>query len=396
MTERDTTPDDDRTQPEDVGGFRFGMADGGAGGDERPPTRADGAGADRSAGFDFGEWLGVSLSDLTEKVRGSDDPETTDTATAAEGLNFAGFDFGEWLGGYTPSTPLEPETDTIEGETETAAAVDPSAFDGFDFGAWLETTEAAAVETETPTDPQAERGPTYSGFDLRRWMADDGEIGPKKPPGTPRVVGARPDRTASRRARLLGLLPLVGSPDPVDRYPGGFDFTGWLAEGETSSGVIEPIEPEPETAATATETPAIEGPEYPTPRGGGITDTPPIKVAAFALFAASLVAVGLTLSGAVGALGPASGFTDPVPVDDADEQPVATATPTPEPTPSPTATPTATPTPTPSPTPTPTATPTPTPTPSPTPTATPEPTATATATPENGSVLDPITDPIFG
>jgi hypothetical protein len=358
MTERDTTPDDERDQPEAVGGFQFGVTDGGEDGDERPPTRADGAGAGRSAGFDFQEWLGSSLSDLREKPSRSEETEPVDT-TAADSISFA----------------------------------------GFDFGAWLDATEAEAVAPETAeAESEPDLGPTYSGFDFRQWMADDGETGPKEPPETPRVVGATPEPDVSTRARLLGLLPFFSGPKTADTYPGGFEFAEWLSEGEGTAEVIAPLEPEPDPEPAPAETATIEGSGYPTPPGGGLADSPPIKVAALALFAASLVAVGLTLTGAIGAIGPASGFSDPPAVNDTDEQPVATATPTPEPTATPTGEPTPTPTPEPTATPTPMPEPTATPTPTPEPTATPtpEPTATPTPTPENDSVFDPVTDPIFG
>ncbi|MEF8806668.1 hypothetical protein [Natronomonas sp.] len=206
MTERDTTPDDERDQPETVGGFQFGVTDGGEDADERPPTRADGAGAGRSAGFDFQEWLGSSLSDRREKDSGSEETGSVDM-TAAESVSFAGFDFGEWL----------------------------------------DATEAEAVETETAeTEPEPDLGPTYSGFDFRQWMADDGATGPTEPPETPRVVGATPEPDVSTRARLLGLLPFVGGPTEVDTYPGGFEFAEWLAEGEGTAEIIDPIDPGPE------------------------------------------------------------------------------------------------------------------------------------------------------
>ncbi|MEF8915835.1 hypothetical protein, partial [Natronomonas sp.] len=210
-------------------------------------------------------------------------------------------------------------------------AAESVSFAGFDFGEWLDATEAEAVETETAeTEPEPDLGPTYSGFDFRQWMADDGATGPTEPPETPRVVGATPEPDVSTRARLLGLLPFVGGPTEVDTYPGGFEFAEWLAEGEGTAEIIDPIDPGPEPEPVEDASATIEGPGYPTPPGGSITDTPPVKAAAFALFAASLVAVGLTLTGAIGALGPAAGFGSPAPADDGGE-PVATATPTPTP-----------------------------------------------------------------
>lgn len=393
MTDRDTTPDD-HDRPEEVGGFQFGMADGGDGGDrddERPPARTDG-GASRSSGFDFRKWLGGSLSDLRGDSSDTDESDSVDAASASDSVSFGGFDFREWLGSYSSPTPEEPAESAVETEAVEAEAVEPPTFEGFAFKEWLDATEADAVETETTEpEPAPDLGPTYSGFDFRRWMADDGETGPKKPPATPRVVGATPEQAAGRGG-LLALLPFVGGTEEVDTYPGGFDFADWLSEGDGTADVLEAVEPEPEPAEAAT----IEGPAYPTPPSGGIADTPPVKAAAFALFAASIVAVGLTMTGALGALGPASGFGSPPVADDTDEQAVATATPTPTPESTPEPTSESTPTPAPESTPTPTPEPTPTPTAAPTPTPTPEPTATPTPTPTptNDSVLDPITDPL--
>ncbi|MUV87104.1 hypothetical protein GJ631_11120, partial [Natronomonas sp. CBA1123] len=258
MTENNETPDDDRSEAE-VGDFQFGVPDGGSEEpDDKPPTRTDGAGNTNSR-FDFDSWLGDVIPDTGDESTAS--AAKTTTAAEAEGT------------------------------------VGPADFAGFEFAEWLEETEAKATtttEAETTTEEAAELGPVYDGFDFGRWITDDSEAGPKEPPDMPRVVGSSPERAVSARSRLLGVLPFFGSPEPVDTYPGGFDFAGWLGEGESD---FEPVAATPEP--TPDPDPAAAGatvggePSYPTPGSGGITDTPPIKVAAFALFAASIVAVAL-------------------------------------------------------------------------------------------------------
>lgn len=344
MTREDSPSDDARDEPEDVGGFKFGMAD------------------------------------------GSGDPE--DDAGATDSRNFLGFDFGRWLRetNVRPSTETEPEP--------------------------VETTDADVA------GGAADAGPTFEGFDFRQWMADE-DVGPRKPPENPRVVGATPTADRSGLSGLLAALPFAGS-TPEDTYEGGFDFAEWLGEGDAD--FYEPVDVEPATTtATSTRTPEPsatataaaaggsggfgETPEFPGPTGGGISDTPPVKLAALALFTAALVAVALTAAGAIAPLGPANGFGSPGGGDGAQEQPVgtnnSTATDTDEQTPQ--DTPTSTPTETAAPTPEPTSTPTPEPTPSetatPAETATETPTETATPTPtENGSDdgSGGILDPIFG
>ncbi|WP_276260752.1 hypothetical protein [Haloglomus litoreum] len=223
---------------------------------------------------------------------------------------------------------------------------------------------------------------------------------------------------------------------------GGFDFDGWLAAGDSEFTAPEPepapaaeAEPAGATAtagatggmtAEAADNAAASGPTAsdpgfgePSPAAGTGDETPPIKLAAFALFAASAVAVAFTILSAGGVVdpgqagveanpGPAGGggaanattatptatataTQSPTPTATQSPTPTATQSPTPTPTASPTPTATPTPTPTATPTPTPTATPTPTPTPTasptPTPTATPEPTATPTQTPVGGGMI---------
>ncbi|QLD91101.1 hypothetical protein HWV07_19445 [Natronomonas salina] len=351
MTREDSPSDDARDEPEDVGGFRFGMAD------------------------------------------GSGDPEG-DRGGATDSRSFLGFDFGRWL----RETDVRPSTTTKP---------DPA-----------ETTDAD-VARET-----AEAAPTFEGFDFAQWMAD-ADVGPRKPPEEPRVVGATPTADRAGVSGLLAALPFAGSA-PEDTYEGGFDFAEWLGEGDAD--LYEPVDVEPTATTAATPTPEAsatataaaggsggfgETPEFPGPPGGGISDTPPVKLAALALFTAALVAVALTAAGAIAPLGPADGFGSAGGGDGggAQEQPVgtnnSTATDTDDQTPqdTPTSTPTDSGSATPEPTATPTATPTPEPTPSetatPTESSTETPTETETATPtptENGSDdgSGGLLDPIFG
>lgn len=311
------TPPDDPTAPEEVGGFQFGMTDGAGDSTEDPPTRTDGAG---SAGgrFDFLSWLGDTLRNFEEKAAPTDSVESQSSTTTVGLSDFLGFDFSTWLDETEVETPTE--TESVDSEAESA-----------------------------------ELGPVYAGFNFRQWVAAAEESGPKKPPDVARAVGATQQESRVLRARVTSLLPFVGGATDEDTYPGGFEFDKWLGDGDSeffdAVEVAEESEPEPEPVET--ETIVDEQPEFPSPPGGGIADSPPLKLALFALFAASLVAVGLSAAGAVAPLGPADGFSTPAVADDTEEQPVTTATPTPTPTPEPTATPTPEPTPTPTPTPTP-------------------------------------------
>jgi hypothetical protein len=342
------TPNDDRSPggdsggPTDTGGFRFGATDGGEP-ESDARTRTDGAGPTNSR-FDFESWLGDSLPG----VRGESDPvdEATDTEAASEAATpeFGGFGFGSWLESTDARTPSAAETDAtstdgLESDEAATTTVSPSEFGGFAFGEWLEETESQ-VSTTAETD----------------------------------AAGA-------------------------DSGYGGFGFGEWL--GEDGSEALAPVEvgdePATERARATAETGVDESPAFPAPQSGGITDAPPVKLAMFALFGATLVVVGLTVGGALAPLGPTDGFSSAAGGgEEAETEPAATATPTSTPTPDPTpdAAPDPTPTPTPTATPTPTPTATPTPTPTATPTPTPTPTSTPTPTPEGTD--DGLLDPVFG
>lgn len=325
--------------------------------DRAPTALADGAGA-RGGRFDIASWLRPSLPDP------SGEPEVTEPSDEAAdddaGTDFDGFAFGAWLA----ETPVrESPTDTgYETGDRPTVAVDEDAFGGFDFGAWVD---------------------------------EDGERGPSKPPEEARVVGADPSAPEPVLARIDEALP-TRETAAADEYPGGFEFASWLEAGESSEtdldtyfGFEEGPADDPTTVAAAT----VDEPSFPTPPGRGLTEQPPVKLAAFAVFAATLVGAGLTMGGFVAPLGPDAGFGAPPAADDGGGEAAVAATPTPtatpQPTPAPTPQPTAAPTPEPTSTPTPTAEPTPTPTPEPTPTA--EPTATPTPTPEgDGGIFDPI------
>ena len=341
MSDEHTTQGSDEELPDSVGGFQFGVTDGGdetTDGDR--PRRTDGAGGTGTR-FDFDEWL-------------SDGP----TRNAKHGVGSNAPD---------PAAEASDASDVLD-ESATART---KRFGGFDFDTWLEETEArvSTLEddpTETAANPLEETGSVYGGFDFKTWLDDDGVEGPREPPETPRVVGAAPTTTVPLRTRVAAALPFVGPStlevDEDDR----FDFDAWLSEGETEA--TEPVSP-PAEPVDAGATVGGEG-GFPTPpAGGGLSDAPPIKLAAFALFAASIVAVALTAGGAIPALGPAQGFG----AVGAGEDTEVTATPTP----------------TPEPTPTPTPEPTPTPTPEPTPTPTPEPDDDDDDD-DDGGLLDPV------
>ena len=339
MTGHDAPPDDAGDDPDDVGEFRVPRSDGG----EDPAERTDGSG-ETSTGFP-----GVGA-------------EQADGGRAVTRPQFGGFDFGTWL--------EEAEVRTTVEET---------------------------VEETAGTDREV--GRAFGGFDFREWMAADETAGPSSPPDSARVVTpsiAEVDPEAAATSESAALTGAAGGD-----YPAGFAFSEWLGEGETEFVDPEALraEPEPETPSVGATVPGEPG--YPTPPGGGISELPPVKVALFALFAATLAAVALTIAGPAAPLGPATGFADPAPAGNqggapaptATPSPTATATPAPTPTdtdaPTATATQTRTETPTPTPTPTPTATPTPTVTPTPEPTASPTPTDNGS---DDGGILDPIFD----
>jgi hypothetical protein len=347
MTGNDSHPDDAADGSDDVGGFRFPMSDGGS--DDRQ-GRTDGSGETATGFPDVG----------------------TDAAERADG----GHDLGR------------------------------SEFGGFDFGTWLEETEARTPTTtveetvEETADAVRDVTPAFAGFGFRQWMESDDTEGPSPPPDQPRVVTRSIAEVDPQAAATSESAAFSGSVDASATT--GFAFAEWLGEAETEFVDPEALQPEPEPEP---ETPSVGAtvpgePGYPTPPGGGISELPPVKVAVFAVFAATLAAVALTIAGPAAPLGPATGFADPAPAGNQGGAPAATATPsptataTPAPTPTDTDAPTATATQTQTETPTPTPTPTPTATPTATVTPTPEPTASPTPT-DNGSDDGGILDPIF-
>lgn len=354
MTDKETQPDGADDEPDDVGEFRFPMADGGP---DEPRERTDGSG-EASTGF----------PDITDGV---DSAEKADGGRAFGTAGFCGFDFGTWL----------EETD-IRSTTTTA--------------------EAAATEATVEDEAGRDVGQAFAGFSFRQWMEADDVEGPKEPRDTPRVVTqsiVEVDPEAAAESASVADFGSTGT-----SYPGGFAFAEWLGEGDTEYIDPQAITPEPEPTTPKAGATVPGEPGYPSPPGGGISDLPPVKVAMFAVFAATLAAVALTLAGPVAPLGPATGFADPAagaqagaPAATDTPTPTATRTPTatPEPDDTPTQTPTATDTPTETPpptaTPSPTATPTPAPTPTPTATDTPEPTATETEE-DDGLIGDLIGD----
>jgi hypothetical protein len=343
LTGNDSHPDDADGDPDTVGGFRFPMSDGGR---DDPQGRTDGSG-ETGTGFP-----------------GADSAEQTDGGHTIKRPDFAGFDFTTWL----------EETEARTSQT---------------------TVEETVGET---ADADRDVAPAFAGFDFRQWMESDDTDGPRAPPDSARVVTqsiAEVDPEAAATSESAALSGTAGTSAAT-----GFAFAEWLGQGDTEYVDPEALQPEP---APAPETPSVGAsvpgePGYPTPPGGGLADMPPVKVAVYAVFAATLAAVALTVAGPVAPLGPASGFANPGPAGGQAGAPAATATPTPtptdtpDPTPTDTEEPTPTDTPEPDPTPTPTATPAATPTPTPTPTTaeTPKPTPTA-ADNESGGILDPIT-----
>lgn len=157
--------------------------------------------------------------------------------------------------------------------------------------------------------------------------------------------------------------------------------------------------------------PGADGNEFfriPVPRAPQ-ADVPPLKLAVLVLFAASAVAVAVSIAGAPTGVdandaGHAGDGMDGGDSGTVNATATPTATPSSTPTPSPALTPTSTPTPTPTstpsptpastPTPPPTATPTPSPTPTPTPTLTPTP--APTPTPTEGLLETPGTPGVGG
>lgn len=347
MTDTHSQPDDPDDDPDDVGGFRFPMADGGS---DDSRERTDGSG-ETNRGF-------PTMPDGTEQ---------SDGGRALADAGFGGFDFGTWLE-----------------ETEARAPTTPT-----------ETTSTEAVAEDV--DAERDVAQAFGGFSFRQWMESDDATGPREPPKTARVVTqsiAEVDPEAAATSASVVNYASTG-----DAHPGGFAFADWLGQGDTefidADAITSEPEPEPSTPAVGATVPGEPG--YPSLPGGGISDLPPVKVAVFAVFAATLAAVALTVAGPVAPLGPATGFADPAPAQTA--PPAATATPTPtatdtpEPPDTPTATdqpgtPTATDQPdTPTPSATPTPPPTPTPTASPTATQTEPPTPTST---DDGNIIDDI------
>ena len=349
MTGKDSQPEDDAGRPGDGEDPLEALPDGGSDGSGDSPERTDGSG-ETNAGFP-----------------GAGD-ERTDTRTDADGgrrtgaADFAGFDFGTWM------EQTEPRESATAEET------------------------AAEAGTEGTADPEA----AYPGFSFDEWM-DDEDIAPDEPV---EPAGATAESRAAS-AGLLALFPFVGN-EQVESGPDRFEFADWLGEDETEYIDPEMLRPDRTAGAAGPADAGAALPEeggYPTPPGGGISDLPPVKLAVFAVFAATFAAVGLTLAGGVAPLGPASGFVDSGEGGGGQPAPAATQTPTPEPTPEPTSAATDTsadtpePTGTPEPTDTPVATPTatPTPAPTPTPTATPESTGTPESTPtetEDDDLID--------
>lgn len=340
MTGNDSHPDDGSA---DVGGFRFPMSDGGS---DEPRGRTDGPG-ETGTGF----------------------PDA-DSAEGADG----GHDLGRSESG------------------------------GFDFGTWLEETEARTPTTPVEGTETADDGrdvtPAFAGFGFRQWMESDDTEGPSPPPDQPRVVTRTIAEVDPEAAATSESAAFSGSVDASATT--GFAFAEWLGAGETEfvdpEALLPEPEPEPETPSVGASVPG--GPGYPSPPGGGLSEFPPVKVAVFAVFAATLAAVALTIAGPAAPLGPATGFADPAPAGSQGGAPAATATPSPTPTATPAPTPTETDAPpasdtrTGTETPTPTLTPTPTVTPTTTVTPTPGGTASPTAT-DNGSDDGGILDPIF-
>ena len=239
MTGKDSQPEDDAGRPGDGEGRPEALPDGGSDDSGDGPQRTDGSG-ETNAGFP-----------------GAGD-ERTDARTDADGgqrtgaTDFAGFDFGTWM------EQTEPREST--------------------------TAEETAAETEGTTDPEA----AYRGFSFDEWM-DDEDIAPDEPA---EPAGATAESQATS-AGLLALFPFVES-EQVESGPDRFEFADWLGEDETK--YIDPEMLRSDRTAEAAE-PADAGaalPEeggYPTPPGDGISDLPPVKLAVFAVFAATFAAV---------------------------------------------------------------------------------------------------------
>ncbi|PSP67972.1 hypothetical protein BRC85_03585 [Halobacteriales archaeon QS_1_69_70] len=322
MTGHDSRPDDADGDPDHVGGFRFPMADGG---DDDAGERHDGS------------------------------PGTN------TGFPDAGAD-------------AQPDADG-------GADVGHPEFGGFDFAAWLDETEDRTPSTveasaETTAEPERERdvGPAFGGFDFLQWMRSDDVEGPTPPPETARVVSPSIDEVDPEAAARSESAAVSGAAGGAAQT--GFAFAEWLAAGDTEFVDPEALMAEPEPTPPSAGASVPGDPGYPAPPGGSVADFPPVKVAMFAVFAASLAAVALTVAGPAAPLGPATGFANPSPAGGAGA-PAGTASPTATaaPTPTDTAPPTATDTPEQTDTPTATATQTPTPT------LTPTPAANGTATP---------------
>jgi hypothetical protein len=289
---------------------------------------------------------------MTDVPEWESDPEN---GGGADEPGDGGFAFESWL---SEATSFRTSSDSAPGDTDDADGGEPSgarrassdegresgggfelSVGGFDFDAWLANTRREPEPSETAEEPPADADAAEAeGFDFAGWLGE------------------------------------AGAADAVAAV------TGTAAGAGTGTGEVDD---------------SVESPSV-----GEIVaiDTPPIKLALFALFAVSALAAGLTVASTAGMFhfeGPGGPEQAVV---------VATSTPSPTPSPAPTPSPTAPPTPRPatatptetryrgtppailrtdSPTPSPiqsTSTPSPTPTESPSPTPSPTPT-TATPTP---------------
>jgi hypothetical protein len=327
-----------------------------------PP--ADDTGDDDVGGFEFGNAPGSNAppDERTDDHRGLSSDGGQPVGGRGGGADSTGFDFQSWMREVNP-----PERSDGDEEDE---APDP---------------------VYRPSELPANVGLGGEGPRVVTFERDQAEL-PSGPRAIPLMavglVGAVVVEGLSRAASLLpgSSRSSAGASTTTDTTTreaadfefenGGFDFEGWLGAGDGESEFVAPEADPAATGVTAgTGASAVgagaaaeSGPTAsadagfgePTPdvSGGG---TPSIKLAAFALFAASAVAVAFTVFSAAPAVpGTNAAQADPGPAGGAaNETATATATPTATPTEGPTETPT--PTPTPSPTPEPTPTPTETP-----------------------------------